>query len=432
MNIIDNFLIKSVKNNNIKGVKLTLSLYNALNSFRKFFSKTMSFKNTGSFDINNNQALNQALGYAVKSLDYDVMELLINAGANINAIGSDGIRSVIYNYERALAHEKEVMPVLGKEYLKDYKEKCCLILGELVINGAMPRNVAEKEKILNIFKKREGFNEFKEVVKLKLEANSVGNIIPPKKPPRTFEYEPITMYAEVSNNVIPPKKPPRTFEYKSKSTGLDTSLLKEPIYAEVYDTKVSNSLGELNVSEKSIYAEIYDSHKKSTENSSLNDSGYLSISEEPIYCTIDDLSEQKKPASLKQKEPEQSSEPIYAKVDLFKKRAERKAKDIKANSGTYHGLVQDKVNDWQEQVKLSANKPINQQQTNDQKIKTKAGFSVEEIKQKYERRDSGYDSGYDSDTKVEQQLELGSKTPNSKINSVNIKYGIEKNVCAIK
>ncbi|WP_250296029.1 hypothetical protein [Wolbachia endosymbiont of Oedothorax gibbosus] len=410
MNIIDNFLIKSVKNNNIKNVKFALSLYDTLNSFRKFTSKTMSLKNTGSFDINN-PALNQALGYAVKSLDCDVMELLINSGANVNAIGSDGIRSVIYKYERALAHEKRVM-----HYdLKDYKEKCCFILGELVINGAMPRNAEEKEKILNIFKEREGFDEFQEVVKLKLEANSVGNMIPPKKPPRTFEYKPITMYAEVSNNVIPPKKPPRTFEYKSKSTDLDTSLLKEPIYAEVYDTKISNSLGELSVSEESIYAEIYDSHKKSTENSSLNDSGYLSISEEPIYETIDNFSEQKKPTSLKQKEPEQSSEPIYAKVDLFKKRAERKAKDIKANSGTYHGSVQDKVSNLQ--VKLneqSANKPASQQ------IKTKAGFSVKEIRQNFERRDSGYDS----DTKVEQQLDLGSKAPKSEIGSVSIEHGV--------
>ncbi|MDE5065647.1 ankryin [Wolbachia endosymbiont of Drosophila seguyi] len=200
---------------------------------------------------------------------------------------------------------------------------------------------------------------------------------------------------------------------------------KEPIYAEVYDAKVSNSLGEngyLSVSEESIYAEIYDSHKKSTENLSLEDSGYLSISEEPIYCTIDDLSEQKKPTSLKQKEPEQSSEPIYARVDLSKKRAERKAKDIKANSGTCHGLVQDKVNDWQVKLnELSANKSISQQQTNDQKIKTKAGFSVEEIRQKYERRDSGYDSGYDSDTKVEQQLELA---PKSEIGSVSIEHGV--------
>lgn len=134
----------------------------------------------------------------------------------------------------------------------------------------------------------------------------------------------------------------------------------------------------------------------------------------------------KKPTSLKQKEPEQSSEPIYARVDLSKKRAERKAKDIKTNSGTCHGLVQDKVNDWQ--VKLneqSANKPVSQQ------IKTKAGFSVKEIKQKYESRDSGYDSGYESDTKIEQSR-IKLKAPNSEINSVNIEYGIKKDVCAIK
>ncbi|WP_265039671.1 hypothetical protein [Wolbachia endosymbiont (group A) of Trypoxylon clavicerum] len=110
-----------------------------------------------------------------------------------------------------------------------------------------------------------------------------------------------------------------------------------------------------------------------------------------------------------------STEP---RVDLSKKRAERKAKDIKANSGTCHGLVQDKVNDWQVKLnELSANKSISQQQTNDQKIKTKAGFSVEEIRQKYERRDSGYDS----DTKVEQQLELA---PKSEIGSVSIEHGV--------
>jgi hypothetical protein len=100
----------------------------------------------------------------------------------------------------------------------------------------------------------------------------------------------------------------------------------------VYDSKVSNSLeesGYLNISKESIYAEVYYSYKKSTENLSLEDSGYFSISEEPIYDTINSFSEQKKPASLKQKEPGQLSEPIYSKVDLSKKRAERKAKDIK-------------------------------------------------------------------------------------------------------
>ncbi len=365
MGIIDNFLIKSVKNNDIKGVKLTLILYDALNSFRKFFSKTMSLKNTGSFDINNNQALNQALGHAT---DHKIMELLINRGADIHSIDENG-KNVIIRVIESLAESKN---------LKLDSEKN--LPAEIILHPTVSFLLGKGA-------------EYYSTDDLNIEAIQ--------------------------------QKPSRTFEYKSKNTSYDALPSKEPIYAEVYDTKVSNSLGEngyLSVSEESIYAEIYDSHKKSTENLSLEDSGYLSISEEPIYCTIDDLSEQKKPTSLKQKEPEQSSEPIYARVDLSKKRAERKAKDIKANSGTCHGLVQDKVNDWQVKLnELSANKSISQQQTNDQKIKTKAGFSVEEIRQKYERRDSGYDSGYDSDTKVEQQLELA---PKSEIGSVSIEHGV--------
>ncbi len=365
MGIIDNFLIKSVKNNDIKGVKLTLILYDALNSFRKFFSKTMSLKNTGSFDINNNQALNQALGHAT---DHKIMELLINRGADIHSIDENG-KNVIIRVIESLAESKN---------LKLDSEKN--LPAEIILHPTVSFLLGKGA-------------EYYSTDDLNIEAIQ--------------------------------QKPPRTFEYKSKNTSYDALPSKEPIYAEVYDAKVSNSLGEngyLSVSEESIYAEIYDSHKKSTENLSLEDSGYLSMSEEPIYCTIDDLSEQKKPTSLKQKEPEQSSEPIYARVDLSKKRAERKAKDIKANSGTCHGLVQDKVNDWQVKLnELSANKSISQQQTNDQKIKTKAGFSVEEIRQKYERRDSGYDSGYDSDTKVEQQLELA---PKSEIGTVSIEHGV--------
>ncbi|MDX5510141.1 MAG: hypothetical protein O7158_02535 [Wolbachia endosymbiont of Lasioglossum morio] len=335
MGIIDNFLIKSVKNNDIKGVKLTLILYDALNSFRKFFSKTMSLKNTGSFDINNNQALNQALGHAT---DHKIMELLINRGADIHSIDENG-KNVIIRVIESLAESKN---------LKLDSEKN--LPAEIILHPTVSFLLGKGA-------------EYYSTDDLNIEAIQ--------------------------------QKPPRTFEYKSKNTSYDALPSKEPIYAEVYDAKVSNSLGE---------------------------NGYLSISEEPIYCTIDDLSEQKKPTSLKQKEPEQSSEPIYARVDLSKKRAERKAKDIKANSGTCHGLVQDKVNDWQVKLnELSANKSISQQQTNDQKIKTKAGFSVEEIRQKYERRDSGYDSGYDSDTKVEQQLELA---PKSEIGSVSIEHGV--------
>ncbi|NSX82993.1 hypothetical protein GOM44_00320 [Wolbachia endosymbiont of Atemnus politus] len=158
---------------------------------------------------------------------------------------------------------------------------------------------------------------------------------------------------------------------------------------------------------------------------SLENSGYSSISEKPIYCTIDDLLEQKKAASLERKEP---AEPIYAKVDLAAKRLERQAKSIKANSGTYYGLVQDKVSHWQERMKLNeqnSGRLINQQHTSNRKVETRAGFSVKEIKQKYESKNS---AGYDSDTKVE-QLRI---TPNSKVSSVNIEFGIEKDVCVIK
>ncbi|WP_255563610.1 hypothetical protein [Wolbachia endosymbiont of Bemisia tabaci] len=89
--------------------------------------------------------------------------------------------------------------------------------------------------------------------------------------------------------------------------------------------------------------------------------------------------------------------------------------------------MQDKVKKWQEQMELNeqnSGRFVNQQRTHDRKIWTKAGFNVEEIKHKYERRDSGYDSGYDSDTKVEQKLELGSKAPKSEIGSVSIEHGV--------
>ncbi|MFL3876583.1 hypothetical protein [Wolbachia endosymbiont of Trichogramma kaykai] len=65
-------------------------------------------------------------------------------------------------------------------------------------------------------------------------------------------------------------------------------LLKEPIYDEVYDAKVSNSLEELRASEESIYAEVYDMHKGSAENLLLKDSGCSSILGEPIYEDVSD------------------------------------------------------------------------------------------------------------------------------------------------
>ncbi|MDM8335230.1 hypothetical protein [Wolbachia pipientis] len=473
MGVVSKFLIRSIGNNNIKGVKLALSLHYLVNNLEKLFSRVNPFRNKASFNRNDDQVLNRALGYAVNNLDYGAMVLLINAGASVHAIGSDGVRSIIYKYKRALAYEKEA-PEQAKEFLAKYKEKCCLVLSELIIHGAISKNNEEEKNILKIFEKRECFGE----------SSSASNVIPPENSPRTFNCKPTNMeFMNVEvNNMIPPKKPPRTFDYKTEGTSYDTLLAREPIYAEVYDSKVSKALqesghlsiseepiyanvaegtsydrllarepiyagvydskvnkalqesGHLSTSEESIYADVDALYKASTKSLSLEDSGYSGILEEPIYCTVDALLEQKKAASLTLKEPEQLSKPIYAKVDLFEKRAERKLKDIKANFRIYHGLVQDKVSQWQERIKINeqnSSRLINQQQTSDQKVEVRDGFSVKEIKQKYESKNSGYNSGYGSYTEVE-QLRMGPKTPNSKVNLVDIECGIEKGVCVLK
>lgn len=147
------------------------------------------------------------------------------------------------------------------------------------------------------------------------------------------------------------------------------------------------------MSKKSIYAEVYASRKESTENLSLKDSGYSSVEDnriyekidhfkddgriyqeidhfrrdngfydsgyssvenKPIYAKVSDSRNHKNPLYVSADECKaqegsvEQQESIYAKVNLSKKRAERKAKDIKANYGTYHSLVQDKVRQWQE------------------------------------------------------------------------------------
>ncbi|WP_174134018.1 hypothetical protein [Wolbachia endosymbiont of Atemnus politus] len=92
----------------MKGVKLALSLNNITNNLKKLFSRINPFRNTGSSNLDNDQVLNRALGYAVNSLDYDAMVLLISAGANVNAIGSNGVSNIVYEYGRALARGRRL------------------------------------------------------------------------------------------------------------------------------------------------------------------------------------------------------------------------------------------------------------------------------------------------------------------------------------
>ncbi|MGL9725493.1 MAG: hypothetical protein ACR5KV_01960 [Wolbachia sp.] len=77
-----------------------------------------------------------------------------------------------------------------KENLRNHREKCCLILGELIINGAIPQNAEESKEVLEIFKQTEVFDELKEVVKLKFK---------PQKPAKISKYKPnIILYFQKS------------------------------------------------------------------------------------------------------------------------------------------------------------------------------------------------------------------------------------------
>ncbi|WP_174132657.1 hypothetical protein [Wolbachia endosymbiont of Atemnus politus] len=107
----------------MKGVKLALSLNNITNNLKKLFSRINPFRNTGSSNLDNDQVLNHALGYVVKSLDYDAMVLLINAGANVNAMGDYGIKSITQEYKRASALEQGASVVQIREFFTEYKKK---------------------------------------------------------------------------------------------------------------------------------------------------------------------------------------------------------------------------------------------------------------------------------------------------------------------
>ncbi|MGL9725494.1 MAG: hypothetical protein ACR5KV_01965 [Wolbachia sp.] len=70
MGIINSFLIKFTRSDNIRGVRLALDLYSIINNFEKLFFSINPFRNKGvSLNVNNNQALNHALERSVKNLD---------------------------------------------------------------------------------------------------------------------------------------------------------------------------------------------------------------------------------------------------------------------------------------------------------------------------------------------------------------------------
>lgn len=374
MGIISKFLISSAKNNDIKGVTFALAFDKTLKSFKNFFLAINPFSNARSFDINNNQSLDHALKYAAKNLNCEMTSVLINSGANIHSVDENG-KNIITHAVENLAISKDLKLETAKN-----------LPGKIVLHPIIQLLLSEGA-------------EYYSTDDLNIEPNITQSIRDSSQPPR---------------------KPPRIFEYKSSESECKSHNTEEPIYSEIEDFVVHGS---------------------------LDDSGYLSTSEESLYATIDDLSEQEKPVVLQQqKEPKETIEPIYAKVNFA---AKREAREKKANgtencrksnksmekltkhaiAGIYlkEGLIKERVSMYEQSIKEGQNSTVDQQQTNTRKIKSEAGLSVKQIKQKYEiGYDSGCESGYESDTKMEilrRKHDLPT-IPASKVNSVRIECGI--------
>jgi hypothetical protein len=224
--------------------------------------------------------------------------------------------------------------------------------------------------------------------------------------------------------------------YEEIPANTKTQLVyNEPIYAEIdgFGDDDSLSSGYSSIKEFRAQRKSIDSpHIYATVGLAAKQ-GAQKQDDEHIYEEIDNFRERKNPLYVSaeecktQKKSIDSSkqEPIYATVDLAAKRLERKAKSIKANSGTYHGLVKDRKNQWEEKInkrKSEANTTGRKEELQANTKKTRFA-NVESVKQKYEPSyDIGYNSGYDSDTKVEQSRKP--KAPNSKVNSVHVECGV--------
>jgi hypothetical protein len=336
---------------NLSGNLLHRALINAIeNNDTKILKKLLSFRNFFVFRNKSYEVLNNVLGHALEKHNYTAARLLIDCGADVNSKNENGktpLEQVVHNYG--------ITEELNIKNLKPYKQPHlnkkthCFMLSELVLHDAKPQNKKEEDKLSTILDK----NDFKDVAKLLKSRAS-----------RFIE--------QVNGN--PPKKPPRTFKYKSSEHNTE-----EPIYAEIGDFVAHNPLessGYSSISEESPYAEIGDS----SDHNSLGDRGYLSVSQESLYAKIDGLEEQKKPIETKQ-ESKQTTEPIYSKVDLNAKWKARKAKVIKENSRTYHGLVQDKASQWQEKINSEKQDPHEN------------------------RRDSGYSSSCEVDSSIKNPKE---------------------------
>ncbi|WCR57811.1 ankyrin repeat domain-containing protein [Wolbachia endosymbiont of Ctenocephalides felis wCfeJ] len=457
MGIKSNLLVQATKYNNKGIVKFTLSLFKVLDKLSLSVRKKESLHSK-----ENNQHLNDALVFAVENLNYDMVELLVNAGDDVNSLDENNKNAITHAVEKLAASKGllvnpsknlpeeisshpivQFLLVKGSEY---YSTDSMDIEGghALSIKGnvghslqsepvyeEIPAKNTETQPVYDdrhIYEKVDGFEDDDS---LSSGYSSIKELIAQKK-----SIDPPHKYAQVD------------FAAKQGVTELDDEHIYEEIdhfrddehiYEEIdHFRRDDNSLDSgyssierYTTQQKSIYegisdnkecknplyvsAEEYKTLKKSIGSSKQEHTRISDVRERknPLYVSAEECK------TLKKSINSSKQEPIYATVDLAAKRSERKAKSIKADSGTYHGLVKDRKNQWEEKISKytsKVNTTIGQKEGLQINTRKTVGANVERIRQKYE-------SGYDSDTKMERSRSEP-KAPNSKVNSVHVECGI--------
>ncbi|WCR59082.1 MAG: hypothetical protein PG978_000496 [Wolbachia endosymbiont of Ctenocephalides felis wCfeF] len=382
MGIKSNLLVQATKYNNKRVVKFTLGLFDALG---KLFSPAR--KKEPFHSREDNQHLNDALVVAIENINSDIVELLVNAGADVNSLDKNNKNAITHAVEK-LATSKG----LSVDPSKNLPEE---IISHPIVRFLLVRG---SEYYITDNMDIEG----KHASRIK---GNVGH---------SLQSEPIYEEIPAKNTETQPVYDDRHIYEKVDGFGDDDSLSSG--YSSIKELRVQRK----PIDSPHIYATVALAAKQGAQEQD-DEHIYEEIDnfrerENQLYVSAEECKTQKKSIGSSKQEP------IYATVDLAAKRLERQAKSIKTDSGTYHGLVKDRKNQWEEKInkrKSEANTTTGRKEELQANTRKTSGTNVERIRQKYE---SGYDSGYDSDTKVEQSRKP--KAPNSKMNLVHVECGV--------
>lgn len=266
MQIKKYLLILAIKSNNKKIVNFTLSSFNTLDKIFSYFKKEKSVRSK------NNKYLNDALTYAIENLNDDIVELLVNAGADVNLLDK--------NKRNAITHAIERLAISRNLILDPSKN--------------LPEDIISHPIIQFLLKEGSEYNHTDEI-NIDRKHTNVECLLPPKSQQKTEEQfiDDKSIYAEIGD---------------LQDTN---SLLQEPSYAEV---------------DFAIASKVIEQKASKTQGKSSK--------QEPIYAKVDfDAKRRAREQKASQTQDKSSKqEPIYAKVDFAAKKMAREqlAEDTKS------------------------------------------------------------------------------------------------------